>query len=203
MKKATLSLTSLAALTVTTVAFGQEPAQGGPTPTLPVAAEPVVAPTPITPVPQTSLVTLTAADATAMPPPRPPPPRETITLRQSYRPNRTLLYTGGSMLLSSYAATAGFTFTQDVRDASGDQPLFIPVAGPWMHLANSSEGMLDKVLIAGSGVAQGAGVVIGVLSFIIPERIPSATIQAGDVKIDFSPASFGRGSGGIRAVGRF
>lgn len=209
MKKAALALTSLAALTVTTVALGQGPTQGGPTPTSPGDPN-QAAPSPLPPVPEvdpqmqteTTSTTLTAADVTAAPPP-PPPPRETITVRQAYRPHRALLYTGGSMLISSYAATAAFTFTQNVRDGVGDQPLYIPVAGPWMHLANSSEGALDTFLIAGSGVAQGAGLVLGMLSFIVPERVPAATIQAGGVKVDFTATSNGPGSAGIGAVGRF
>jgi hypothetical protein len=219
MKKAPITLTTLCALTVTTVALAQEP--GGPTPTPPEAPGPAAAPIPpsaaIAPPelpsqghPQaqaepcpTATTTITAADMTEAPPPSPPPPRETITVRQAYRPNRPLLYTGGSMLISSYAATAAFTFTQGVRDGNGDQPLYIPVAGPWLHLANTQMGMLDKVLVAGSGVAQGAGVAIGILSFLVPEHVPAATIQAGDVKVNFTATSYGRGSAGIGAVGQF
>jgi hypothetical protein len=211
MKKATLSLTILAALTVTTVAFAQDPSGGGPTPTVPDAANQtahVEAPSAIAPGSQPgtqpSTTTVTAANATAAPmPPMTPPRPESITARQSYRPNRPLLYTGGSMLIASYAATAAVTFTRNLRDSSGDQPTYIPVVGPWMHLANSTHTMLDKALIAGSGVAQGAGLVISALSFIVPEHVPAATIQVGDVKVNFTATSFGRGSAGIGAVGHF
>jgi hypothetical protein len=235
MKKAPITLTTLCALTVATVALAQEPRGEGPTPTLPEAPTlpetkgpagpavpgpgaagvspsapdaPAAAIAPTNPpqtgaCPPASTTRVTSGEVTATPTAAPPPPRETITVRQAYTPNRPLLYTGGSMLIGSYAATAGFTAVQGIHDANGNQPLFIPVAGPWMHLANSNEKMLDKVLIAGSGVAQGAGALIGVLSFLIPEHVPAATIQAGDVKVNFTATSYGRGSAGLGAVGQF
>lgn len=213
MKKAIIALTSLAALTVTTVALAQEPATGaGPTPSPDVAEppRPVTIPEPSVTGPETgtsmpaSATTLTAANATATPPPPTlPPPRETITVRQTYRPNRPMLYTGSSMLLSSYVITATFTAVQGLRDANGNQPTYIPVAGPWMHLANSNMTLLDKGLLAGSGVAQGVGLGIGLLSLVVPERVPAATIEAGGVKVHVAVTPLGRGSAGIGAVGQF
>jgi hypothetical protein len=209
MKKAALALTTLAALTVTTAALAQETTEGGPTSTVPGATTPSApapqAPiTPVAPAPQTGTTTITAADATAAPLAAvPPPTRETITVRQSYRPNRPLLYTGSTMLLSSYAATAAVTATQNIRDANGDQSLYIPVAGPWLHLANTSHNTRDTILIAGSGVAQGAGLLIGALSLLVPEHVPAATIQAGGIKMNITATSYGRGSAGIGAVGQF
>ena len=213
MKKAALALTTLAALTVTTVALAQEPQEEGPTSTLAGASSPTggtaKAPprthTPTAaPCPQTSTATLTSADATAAPlPVMPPPPRETLTLRQAHRPNRALLYTGGTMLIGSYAATAAVTFTKRIHDSYGDQSLLIPVAGPWLHITNTEETMLGTALIVGSGVVQGAGLVIGALSLFIPEHVPAATIQAGGVKMQLTASSYGRGSAGIGAVGQF
>jgi len=210
MKKAALALTTLAALTVTTAALAQETTEGGPTSTVPGATTPTTpapqAPiTSVAPAPQVGTTTITAADATAAPPlaAAPPPTRETITVRQSYRPNRPLLYTGSTMLLSSYAATAAVTATQNIRDADGDQSLYIPVAGPWLHLANTSHSTQDTLLIAGSGVAQGAGLLLGALSLFVPEHVPAATIQAGGIKMNISATSYGRGSAGIGAVGQF
>ncbi len=209
MKKAALALTTLAALTVTTVALAQERTEGGPTSTVPGATTPSTpapqAPiTPVAPAPQTGTTTITGAETTGVPlAAAPPPTRETITVRQSYRPNRPLLYTGSTMLLSSYAATAAVTATQNIRDANGDQSLYIPVAGPWLHLANTSHSTRDTLLIAGSGVAQGAGLLIGALSLLVPEHVPAATIQAGGIKMNLTATSYGRGSAGIGAVGQF
>ncbi len=218
MKKAALVLTTLAVVAATTVALADEPAEGRPPPLEPGAATPAAPaeeappeaaapraeatpPARAEPCPAAT-TTITSSDVTAMPMTA-PPTRETITVRQSYRPNRPLLYTGSTMLIGSYAATAAAVAVRNIRDADGDQSLYIPVAGPWMHLANSSNTPLDTVLIAGSGVAQGAGAVISVLSLLIPEHVPVATLQAGGVKMQLTGTSYGRGSAGIGAVGQF
>lgn len=155
----------------------------------------------------TTLAALTVAPAAlADDAPRsvtPPPTGETLTLRQAHRPNRALLYTGGAVLVGSYAATAAVTFTQRIHDSYGDQSLLIPVAGPWLHLANTEETMLHTALIAGSGVAQGAGLVIGALSLILPEHVPAVTIQAGGVEMQLTASAPGKGSAGIGVVGQF
>ncbi|MBX3207675.1 MAG: hypothetical protein KF764_21680 [Labilithrix sp.] len=212
MKKAALALTTLIALSATTVALAQEPTEdGSPTaepgaavPAPPAAKAPPSAGAPRAEPCPVAMTTITSADVTATPMPvTPPPAGETITLKQSYRPNRPLLYTGSTMLVGSYAATAAATAMRQIRDANGDQSLYIPVAGPWLHLANSKHTPLDQFLIAGSGVAQGAGVVITVLSLLVPEHIPAATIQAGGVKVQLTGTSYGRGSAGIGAVGQF
>lgn len=221
MKKAALVLTTLAVVTTTTVALAQEPTEGEPPPLEPGAATPAAAPieqappsvdasppesgppTRAEPCP-TATTTITSAEVTALPTPATPPPtRETITVTQSYRPNRPLLYTGSTMLIGSYAATAAAASMRNIRDENGDQSIYIPVAGPWMHLANSKNTPLDTALIAGSGVAQGAGVVITVLSLLVPEHVPAATLQAGGVKVQLTGTSFGRGSAGVGAVGLF
>jgi hypothetical protein len=132
-----------------------------------------------------------------------PPQRETITLHQTYRPNRPLLYTGGAMFLAAYGPTVAIAGASDVKDGSGDHTLYIPVAGPWMHLAVTNESDVDTFLIASSGALQGAGVLLSVLSVIIPEKVPTATIQAGGAKFTITPASYGRGAAGIGAVGQF
>ena len=213
MKKAALALTTLAALTVTTVALAHEPQEEGPTSTsagasfasdVAAKAPPQASAKAAAPSPQTSITMLSSADATATPlPVMPPPARETLTLRQAHRPNRTLLYAGGATLIGSYAATAAVTFTRRIHDSYGDQSLLIPVAGPWLHLANTKETMLHPALIAGSGVAQGAGLVIGALSLIIPEHVPAVTIQAGGVKMQLTASSPGKGSAGVGVVGQF
>jgi hypothetical protein len=126
--------------------------------------------------------------------------RDTVTLYQYYRPNKPWLYTGGLLFLGSYVPTAVLTATNDL-----DRSLYIPVVGPWLHLADQPQDATttDTVLIAGSGVLQGAGVLMMAASLFIPERVPAATIQAGNVKINVSPTTMGRGSGGIGAAGTF
>jgi hypothetical protein len=224
MKKAIGALTIIGALTTTTVALAQEPKQVAQTTVAPGAAPPPLPAAPLaqstppasTPQPTegtaptgacpqtTATTTITAGEAMAAPlSPSPPPTGETVTLKQSIRPHRPLLYTGGIMLLSSYAATAALTAMRDVRDQSGEHSLYIPVAGPWMHLMNSKESPFNTWLIASSGLLQGAGIVLGALSLIIPERIPAATIQAAGVKMNVTATTSGSGSAGIGAVGQF
>lgn len=136
-----------------------------------------------------------------------PPTRETMTLYQSVRPNKAYLYTGGALFLGSYTTTAVLTgVAANDEKATVDRNLYIPVIGPWMHLADdgktASDGTADTLLVAGSGILQGAGVAMIIASFFIPERVAVATIQAGNVKVNVTPISFARGSG-VGAVGTF
>lgn len=107
------------------------------------------------------------------------------------------------MLIGSYAATAAMTAVRDVRDSNGDQMLYIPVAGPWLHLRTTTESPLDTGLIIGSGVAQGVGAFLSVLSLVVPEKVPAATIEAGGVKVLVTATAPGRGAAGIGAIGQF
>jgi hypothetical protein len=81
--------------------------------------------------------------------------------------------------------------------------MYLPVVGPWLHLADIEEDTTDSLLIAGSGVLQGVGAGMFLASLFIPEKVPAATITAGNVKMNVTPTSYGRGSGGLAAVGTF
>jgi hypothetical protein len=140
--------------------------------------------------------------AEMLPPSTTPPTRETVTVKQSFRPNRPLLITGSALFVGSYATTAALT-AADLYDGAGDRSMYIPVVGPWMHLASFSDSGWDQALVIGSGIAQGAGVGLAIASLFIPEKVDAATIQAGNVKVNLTATSMGRGSGGIGAVGSF
>jgi len=58
------------------------------------------------------------------------------------------------------------------------------------------------VLIAGSGVLQGAGVALLITSFFVPEKVPAARISAGNVKMQITPTA-APGAGGLGAIGTF
>lgn len=138
----------------------------------------------------------------------PPPTRETTTLYQSVRPNKAYLYTGGGLFLGSYATTATLTGIAANEDRPNvDRNLYIPVIGPWLHVINdertAGNSTTDTILVAGSGVLQGAGVAMIIASFFIPEKVPAATIQAGNVKVHVTPMSMGRAGSGLGAVGTF
>ena len=137
-----------------------------------------------------------------------PPTRETTTLYQSVRPNKAYLYTGGALFLGSYATTATLTGVAANEDRPNvDRNLYLPVVGPWLHLADDGKtagnSTTDTILVAGSGILQGAGIAMIIASFLVPERVPAATIQAGNVKMHVTPMSMGRAGSGLGAVGTF
>lgn len=146
----------------------------------------------------TSTTTTTAA--TTSPSYSTPTSRDTVTLYEYNRPNKAWLFTGGLVFLGSYVPTAVITATNDL-----DRSLYIPVVGPWLHLADQPQdaSTRDTILVAGSGALQGLGVLMMTASLFIPEKVPTATIHAGNTKIHLGPTSMGRTSAGIGAVGTF
>jgi hypothetical protein len=153
----------------------------------------------------TSTTTTTAADTEAIMPPTVPPTRESVTVYERQRPNRPLLITGGLLLVATYGTTAA------IVGANGEKPdrdLYIPVAGPWINVADRSctgdcgDHKRDTVLIVGSGVLQGVGALMVISSFLIPEKVAKAQITAGPVKMQVAPTG-NRGGGGIGAFGTF
>lgn len=194
MKKAAFALTTLAALAAAPAALAQDIPDDE-------ASESSGAPES---GPVEATTTITSADpATPVAPMPPPRARETIVARQAIRPHRPLLITGSTMLFGSYAVTATVTAVASYEGRNADERLYLPVVGPWMHLMDTTEGTLDMILIAGSGVAQGVGLGLTVLGLVIPEKIPAATIEALGTKVNLTATSFGRGSAGIGATGQF
>ena len=122
---------------------------------------------------------------------------------KSVRPNKPLLMAGGVVFLVAYAPTAVLT----TAISKTDQTLYIPLVGPWAHLASptstTSVTTVDKVLVIGSGVFQGIGAGLMATSLFISGRVPLPTLQAGDTTIYFGPTSFGVASAGAGAVGSF
>lgn len=161
-------------------------------------------PAPIAPAPTqtTATTTTTSADMRLN---ETAPPADTVTLYRETRPNRKLLIPGVALLGVTYGATAATAFFGNGREA--DDNLYIPVVGPWMNLADRQcEGCngesLNKAMIIGSGVLQGAGALMTVASFIIPEKTEAVRIQAGSVNMQLTP-TMARGAAGFGAVGTF
>jgi hypothetical protein len=113
-----------------------------------------------------------------------------------------MLLTGAMIFAGTYATTAAITAGK-VDNANGDRTLYLPVVGPWLHLADIDEGTANTIWIAGSGILQGLGLAISAVSFFVPEKIPAATIEAAGVKVNVTATSFGKGSAGIGASGQF
>jgi hypothetical protein len=129
------------------------------------------------------------------------------------RPNRTLLSTGAGVFLLSYLPSV---IAAGVSDRDADKKMFIPVAGPWMDLADrgctaaspcGSNEDVAKAMILTSGIVQAAGILMALGSFIIPE---STTIEdrsttakvAPKPKITVAPVSYVAGAG-LGAVATF
>jgi hypothetical protein len=128
-------------------------------------------------------------------------PRESITVYNKHVPNTPMLVGGAVLLGATYATTAAFV---GANGKIGDHDLYIPIVGPWINLADRScvgdcpHDDRDKALIVASGIGQGAGALLGLVSFFVPEKVPAARIQAGPVKMIVAPTA-----GGVGAVGTF
>lgn len=127
------------------------------------------------------------------------------TVYESVRPNRPLLVAGAVVVLAAYAPTVILTAASN--DPKTDQVLYLPLIGPWAHLASptasTSVTTVDTMLVIGSGVVQGIGAVIMLTSLFVPEHVALPTVQAGTTTVQFGPTSFGVASAGAGAVGSF
>lgn len=170
------------------------------------ASTPTTAQTPATP-PTSSSTTLTGAEVLPTSPNAPMTfvnePTRDLTLYQKRTPNKAILVTGGALLVGTYAVTAALAAT---NGPVADKDLYIPVIGPWINIAergdSRSNQTRDIVLVAGSGILQGIGALMAVSSFLIPEKVAAARIQAGPVELHIAPTA-GPGAGGLGAVGTF
>jgi hypothetical protein len=125
-------------------------------------------------------------------------------------PNRALLWSGVFTAGVPYVASA------IVGAESGytpDRSLFIPIAGPWVDLAQRSgcpvaaatcnTETLNKVLLVGDGIFQGIGALTTVYGFLSPERHEVVTTsEALKPTIHVAPANVASGYG-LAAVGSF
>ena len=152
----------------------------------------------------------------AAPPPATAPQPTTLAPRTtehavSYTgPNYPLMTTGLGMFGLSYvpALVIGASSSQ-----SADQNLYIPVAGPWLDLANRpscggrgptcGSETTNKVLLGVDGIFQGAGAAMAVVGLLVPVHHAEVTTKAAKREgptIRISPSTLGTGYG-VTAVG--
>ncbi len=167
-----------------------------------------VAPAPVVAAP---VVPVAPAQVTVQAPP--PPVGTTMTTsapvgeesekvhEKVYSPNYTLITTGAVILGASY------TTSVIVGAASGlnaDQHLYVPVAGPWIDLANRggcpAAGSCDsetanKVLLVVDGVLQAAGAIQILCGLVFPAEKDVTTLKVKSAKLSFTPARIGTGYG--------
>ncbi len=130
-------------------------------------APPPAPPPPPPPAPQ---VRIRAPSAVVV---APTPPRDVVVVEER-SPNAGLIGGGVIMFGLSYGTSV---LVGASSDREGDQHLFVPVAGPWMDLANRgpcpSTGcgneVANKVLLVTSGLFQAAGVLQILGGFLFPE----------------------------------
>jgi hypothetical protein len=124
------------------------------------------------------------------------------------RPNRPLLVTGAAVFAAPYVAGVVVAAQSNLEE---DHRLYIPVAGPWLDLGQrpcsfgsdcSTGDNVASVLLIGSGVAQGLGVIMAVASFGIPETRTTQSLASKKAHVAVTPVSF-KGGGGIGATGVF
>ncbi|HTQ42350.1 MAG TPA: hypothetical protein VMI75_06275 [Polyangiaceae bacterium] len=190
-----------------------------------------------------AVLTMSTASLAAPPPPAPPPqpyttapppptvvvqpPRRGVTAPQAVSPiaptprttERLVSYTGPNVpLLTTGLTTFGLSYAPALvigamSSQSADRNLYIPVAGPWLDMANrpacggrgpSCTGeTTNKVLLGVDGVAQGLGAAMTVVGLLVPTRhttMTKTTAKKEGATIQISPASVGTGYG-LTAVG--
>jgi hypothetical protein len=122
------------------------------------------------------------------------------------RPNTELLSTGTSLFILSYGASV---VAGAVSGREEDKRLFIPVAGPWMDLAQRDcrervcgpNEDVARAMIVTSGVVQGVSALMVLGSLVIPETV-TVEERVGSAKVKVLPVSFGSGVG-VGALGSF
>jgi hypothetical protein len=126
-------------------------------------------------------------------------------------PNRNLLHSGIFALGVPYVASV---IVASTNDRSDDDKLYIPVAGPWMDLANrnacgnAGQPSCDaetayKILLIGNGILQGVGALEIVGAFIFPETRTVTAAKPEAPRFRFSPYYAGTGNYGLSAFATF
>ena len=176
------------------------------------------------------------ASAIAVPPPTlptvapvswlegaPPPPAPVAETTTAYSgPSWAVVGTGLIIFTAAYVPVVAFGAESG---QSVDHRLYIPVAGPWIDLAERNlcvAGNLDcdheianKLLLAASGIFQGIGVLTALAGFIVTDHDPVVTTaalhgetpgrsaHAGDGPTLRVTPAFAPGEAGFAAVGTF
>jgi hypothetical protein len=133
---------------------------------------------------------------------------------RAYGPNTTMIGSGILVFGVAYGTSA---IVAGTSDHPGDKHLYVPVAGPWMDIADrgdcgASSGRscdnetTNKVLLVADGVFQGLGVLSIIGGMFTPETremTETAKKQAPKPSIHVAPARVGSQGYGLTAFGRF
>jgi hypothetical protein len=153
-----------------------------------------------------------AAQVNVQPAPAPSPmimtPTRDITTVQEKTPNVGLITSGVVMFGASYGASLVVAAASS-RD--GDQHLYVPLAGPWMDLADRgtcretagrscNNETANKVLLVADGIFQGAGALQIIGGFLFPST--KVVTRSAKPSVRVTPTA-GYGNVGLQAYGRF
>jgi hypothetical protein len=128
--------------------------------------------------------------------------------REVIRPNRPLLLTGAAVIAASYIPPVVVAATSEHK---GDEFLYIPLAGPWIDLADRGgcgpnscerEGVYKGLLVT-AGIAHLVGTGLIVSSLVVPEEHTRTSAAAKTQKPMVLPAQVGRSGAGLTLVGTF
>jgi hypothetical protein len=130
------------------------------------------------------------------------PTRDVITTQQRV-PNAGLITSGAIMFGVPYASSV---IVAASSDRQGDKNLYIPLAGPWMDLADRGRcrgfscdnETSNQVLLVFNGILQGVGALQIVSGFVFP----STKTVTRTVGVHVTPTG-GRSSMGLAAYGSF
>jgi hypothetical protein len=146
----------------------------------------------------------------------PPGTARVIEKPETYTgPNRALISTG---LVTFGLAYVPAVIVAGTSSLPADNHLYIPVAGPWLNLADRpacgapSEvataaipcdmETTNKVLLGVDGVFQGIGALTTLVGLLSPEHEEEA-VTTGKPTVHVTPARMGKGGYGIAAFGNF
>jgi len=126
-------------------------------------------------------------------------------------PNRALIGTGLVTFALSYIPSV---IVAGESQQPADRHLYVPVAGPWMDMANRPQcgarsiacdvETTNKVLLAVDGVFQGLGVITTLAGLLSTEHEGPVTTEAQTKpSVHVSPAQMGAGGYGLAAFGTF
>jgi hypothetical protein len=178
---------------------------------------PAPAPQPYTTAPPSTVVVqpprpgVTAPQPYSAAPPITPAPTTSERLTSYTGPNVPLLTTGLTTFGLSYAPAL---VIGAMSSQSADRNLYIPVAGPWLDMANRpacnvrggpscGSETTNKVLLGVDGVAQGLGAAMTVVGLLVPTRhtvLTKTTAKHEGPTIRIGPDRLGTGYG-VSAVG--
>jgi hypothetical protein len=149
------------------------------------------------------------AEMELAPPPTAAPAPLTETTTPHAGPSWAVVGTGAIIFTAAYVpmVAIGAGSPLDV-----DRRLYIPVAGPWIDLAerhvceagntDCDTEIANKMLLAGDGIFQAIGVLTMLAGFLVTEHDPVVTTARSEPAVRIAPA-FAPGQAGVAAVGTF